>query len=522
MSEQDTRNSAAPEQAENAAAQDAAAEKKAKKKPRRKRRTIGVPVTLTLAILVVALLFGLVVGYAYGRNHGRDTIENLRKQVAELSDQLVVASGEEIDIFKDTLTPAEEAALGELSGEAMTEPETNAVSALSSDAFGEVNDSASAADPVVVAEFKGGKITADAARDEYARRMSGYLFAGFNEAGDGSSLMNDVLSDLVKEKVLRAKAEKLGLTDVTDQDAEALHKQAEEEFERRIAVTTAFSAAGDAADEEKRAAAEKYLLENEGTTVESIEAELKEKLWEQKLYDEIVKDVAVTDEHMQKLYDEMVETQKQLFTDSADSYEFAQMSGDTIAYNLPGYRRIQVIRLNVNNDENVMKIYDLNDQLTGLDPEKDAERIAQINAQIDECYATAEARGKSVAEKLKGGADFDDMIDQYGEDAGMKDPEMRKRGYVIAANSPLWAPDVRNAAMALEKTGDISEPVRTGDGVCIVKYIGDVKEGAVPMSEIKNALSEQALAAEKTDTYNAQVSQWIGEADPAYYPERMQ
>ncbi len=522
MSEKDTRTNSAEEQQNTPAVQDAAPEKKMKKRSRRRRRRIGVPVSLTLCILVVSLLFGLIVGYAYGRNRNRDMIEDLRSQIADLSEQLVVASGEEVDVFKDTLTPIEEAALGELSGEAMTEPESNVVSALSSDVFGEIDPTVAPAEPTIVAEYKGGKIMADAAREEYSRRMSAYLFAGFNEAADGSALMDDVLSDLVEEDILRAKAQKLGFADITDQDAADVHAQAEAEYEKRIDTAMAFASAGDSTDEERRAAAEKHLLENEGVTIEAIETDLKANLWKQKLYDSIIADVAATDDDVQKLYDDMLDAQKQLYTDSADSYEFAQMSGQTIAYNLPGYRRIQVIRLNVNNDDNVMKIYDLNDQLAGLDPVNDAEAIAQINAQLDQCYATAEARGKSVAEKLKGGADFDDMIDQYGEDAGMRDAAIRERGYVIAADSPLWAADVRDAAMAIAKIGGISEPVRTGDGVCIVKYIGDVKEGAVPIDEIKAQLSEQAVAAAKAEAYDAQVAAWIADAEPAYYPERLQ
>ena len=114
------------------------------------------------------------------------------------------------------------------------------------------------------------------------------------------------------------------------------------------------------------------------------------------------------------------------------------------------------------------------------------------------------------------------MIDQYGEDAGMKDASIRARGYAIAENSPLWAQDVRAAAMALAKVGDVSDPVRTGDGVCIVKYIGDVAEGAVPIDEIRSALTDLATENAKTAAYDAQISAWVSEADPAYYPERMQ
>ena len=307
MSEQDTRkNGVAASENKNTAASGDAPKKQTRKKARRRRR-IGVPVTLTIIMLIISLLFGLVVGYAYGRNRNHSTISDLRDQVADLSNQLLIATGEAVDVFKDTPTAAEQAALNELSGEAMVDPQDSAASALGGDVFGEIVDTAAEeSEPIIVAEFKGGSITADTAREEYARRMSEYLFAGFNEAADGSALMNSVLADLVRNQILYAQAEALGLTEATDQDAEELHAQAVSEYERRIEATTAFNAASDSDDADARAAAEKYLQENEGVTIDTIEAELKANLWKQKLYDSIVEDVTVTDADVQALYDRLV------------------------------------------------------------------------------------------------------------------------------------------------------------------------------------------------------------------------
>ena len=76
--------------------------------------------------------------------------------------------------------------------------------------------------------------------------------------------------------------------------------------------------------------------------------------------------------------------------------------------------------------------------------------------------------------------------------------------------------------MALASPGDVSGIVRTGDGVYILQYIEDVPEGTVAMSEVYDALSAQTRETARYLAYETQINTWMEEADPKYYPERMQ
>ena len=76
--------------------------------------------------------------------------------------------------------------------------------------------------------------------------------------------------------------------------------------------------------------------------------------------------------------------------------------------------------------------------------------------------------------------------------------------------------------MALEKPGDVSGVVRTDDGVYILQYIGDVPEGTVSMNEVYDQLSAQTRETARYLAYETQINSWMEEADPKYYPERMQ
>ena len=108
------------------------------------------------------------------------------------------------------------------------------------------------------------------------------------------------------------------------------------------------------------------------------------------------------------------------------------------------------------------------------------------------------------------------------DDAGMKDEKLRKTGYYVAENSLLWPKEMIAAAMALENPGDVSGVVRTGDGVCILEYVGDVAEGEVALEKVRDVLMEETLQNAKYDAYDAQMNQWLEEAKAVYYPERMQ
>ena len=76
--------------------------------------------------------------------------------------------------------------------------------------------------------------------------------------------------------------------------------------------------------------------------------------------------------------------------------------------------------------------------------------------------------------------------------------------------------------MMLENVGDISVPVHTVSGVHIIKYVGDVTPGEVPLDSIRSILEAEVLAEKQELSYVEQEAQWIAAADVKYYPEKLQ
>ena len=99
----------------------------------------------------------------------------------------------------------------------------------------------------------------------------------------------------------------------------------------------------------------------------------------------------------------------------------------------------------------------------------------------------------------------------------MKDDATRAAGYSVHANSILYDPAFKDAAMALEKVGDISDPVVGQYGVHILQYLRDIPSGAVELTdEMKEEFRATILQEMITEAMHSAVDQWMEEADIVY------
>lgn len=81
--------------------------------------------------------------------------------------------------------------------------------------------------------------------------------------------------------------------------------------------------------------------------------------------------------------------------------------------------------------------------------------------------------------------------------------------------------EFRDAAMALENVGDVSEPVRSEYGIHIIKYVSDAAEGEVGLDAVRDALESEVLAQKQDEAYTAAVEAWVEEADAKIYKDRL-
>lgn len=519
---ENTENAAPVQEAAQAEAQqpqpEAAAEKP-KKKKKRKKAKVALPIVAVL--LVIALLFGTLVGYIVGRNAVTDRLQQAEKQLAVLTQAFEEAAGTPVyDAFTEELTEENRSALSELSGASYDDGVQDILG--EDELLGQMLEGGEQAEPVVVAEYKGGALMSDEVAREYEDQMSALVLAGYSEAEIAETLLDEVMQYMVGDRVLADKAKEMGLYELTGADRAAVEAEAQDIYDAQIDFFRDYVNTEGMTDEEATGAVKNYLQQNEGVTLEGIRSELEQGWWVEKLYNEITKDVQVSEADVQQSYNALLADQKASFTAYVDDYEFAQMNGETILYNLDGYRAVRMLLFAFDDFEAYEAVLALSDELEELDPEKDADMIAQYKAEIEACYAPVEAKAQAALDEIQAGADFEDLIARLGDDAGMMDEYLRSTGYYVSNDSLLWPREFISAAMAMQNPGDLSPALRIADGVCILQYVGDVPAGEVALQDVQARLQENVLENAKFDAYEAQLSVWLQEADAKYYPERMQ
>ena len=105
----------------------------------------------------------------------------------------------------------------------------------------------------------------------------------------------------------------------------------------------------------------------------------------------------------------------------------------------------------------------------------------------------------------------------------MKSEPNKTQGYLVCDGLAIYEQSFQDAAMALEKVGDVSaELVRTSYGYHILQYATDIAAGEVEYTdEIKNTIHDDMLKQAQDAAYDAAVTQWVSEATVKTYDKVM-
>lgn len=495
--------------------------KAAKKQPSKRARRYGVPTALVAVLVALSLFFGGLLGFSVCNktNSYRQQLAEAKDRIVELENYMTMigfsADQDGEWVFDDGTGDSGE--FGDLAGQ--TGGDDNSL--LWDDGGVLKGMMTLEGDPVVVAEFTGGSVMSDEVVEPYNEALATQIF-GFGSADELSGeVLDEVLEDLVREKVIALHAEQLGLTAMTDEENALIEAEAQMYYDEQKEFYASYVNTDGMTDEEAEAAVADFIEQEAGVTMESLIEEAKRAEWSRKLYDYVVSAVTVTDEEIQAAYDTALSEQTASFAQPGE-YEYAVISGATIVYNPEGYRRIKQIQLSFDSAAEAEQAQQLMDAVAQLNPETDMEAIADYQAQLDALYATLEARAQTVLEELDAGASFDDLVVKYGSDDGMAFEPVKSQGYAVSKDTAMWSADFVEGCMMLENVGDVSTPVRTASGIHIIQYFAEVTPGAAQLADVSDQFRETALMSKQETAYNDQVDQWVAEADVKYYPERLQ
>lgn len=393
----------------------------------------------------------------------------------------------------------------------------------------------------VVASYDGGEITKGEALHPYASMVSYYsqLYSMFGMSINDQvleSVKQQTLQNMVQNVAIAKEFDARGLT-LSDEKLAEIQENADKTYQD--SYDAVYAKAAGKGDVKARQA--EYDLYANGYSKEGIYNELlaqaKREALEESLNAEIPE---VTDEQLQKAYDDKVAEDKESYAEDHDAYESAMTEADElVTWNPEGYRTVKHILVKA--DDSVMtavkdthaemktlkdNLKDLEEELKDLNDAGTADETAdaaegettetrtaeQIQADIDAAKAeiaakqadvdaadaavleNVKAKTDEIYAKLAEGATFADLIAEYGEDPGMQNEPTSERGYYVCADSEHWDYCFTEGAMALANVGDVSQtPVVGTSGAHIIRYESDVTPGAVPLDEIRETLTKTTL-----------------------------
>ncbi len=328
-------------------------------------------------------------------------------------------------------------------------------------------------------------------------------------------------------------------------DEEALRQEALAEWDSIINsyMQGMYGITDESSEEDKTAARAdtlSYIEANYGYTEESYIAEVLENTPLNNAYNAIIDelkasrpDLTATEEEILAAYNDTVNEEMEYIGNDAGMYEMYQnYYGYTFHYIPEGYRGITHILLKV--DQELLDNWtDLSARLeesheetesTG-ESEEPAETEEPVTEEMVEAARQAILDSQketldAISAKLESGVSFEDLIAEYGTDPGMKDENNLKNGYTIHPDSIIYDANFTKAAAALEKVGDVSDPVISSFGIHILYYLRDVPAGAIEITEEEKEQLRSEIESERISlAFSEYYDQWLASSDVVWTAE---
>lgn len=288
-----------------------------------------------------------------------------------------------------------------------------------------------------------------------------------------------VLNSLVETQLLAYEAEKAGYTLSAEEEQQAKEngKASYDSFYQSF-----LDYASNAGASDKTAYANKYLAEtlaSAGMTVASMKKQYLDNARDDLLISKLENDVFnidMTDAELQAKYDEeLARQQKDVEEDASNYFSITQLN--QYGYGYPALFR----------------------------PE------GMFN--VRQILVTDEAEAKDAKARLDAGEDFEAVLKEYNTDSSMDND-----GKYPVGEGANYVEEFLTAALALEKEGDISDPVKTEYGYHIIKRLENIPGGPVPYDEVKESFEVFANAEHKSNLRNAKIDEWKA-SDVTFFKE---
>ena len=328
------------------------------------------------------------------------------------------------------------------------------------------------------------QVTVQSLENAYKNYASYAGYYGYDVSTDQGrkDYLEYLLNSLVDRQLLVYEAEKKGYT-LTDEEKEEAKKSGAEQYEEYYQQFVEYAESAGTAD--VKYLANKYLTEalaDAGLTVDALKKQFVRDAEDTLLIDKLEEaefKKEPTEEKIKEMFDAEIASQKE------------KMEADPTAYFTQEY---------------------MNNYGYGYMPLCVPKGLFYIRNLLVEDEETA----KEVKAKIDAGEDFDALVEEYSTDPGSKDG-----GKYVCGEGANFVEEFLNAALALEKEGDVSDITKSEYGYHIIKRYEDVPAGDIAYEDVQDAFKELAKNDYQNELYNDAVAEWK-KTDVTYYPENYQ
>lgn len=372
-------------------------------------------------------------------------------------------------------------------------------------------------------------------------------------------LRSQALESLAVQAVLLNKAAELKLDQLTEEEKAEVYAQAESDwFYFRDSYAQGLALAEDATKEERDAAID-AAMKDADVTWDLVYTSTWRNYILDKTQQYMVRDAKVTEEAFAAAFDAQVASDKGSYEADPAAYVDALLYGQAPYYAPAGCRYVKQILIQYNEEDQTL-LDDANAALVTakstastaladakalLGEEADLEALmADAAAELTEeqaaalkALADAQAAEDAAAEaynqavetalaniapmadevlaRVDAGEDWDALTAEYNDDPGMMAGQpTAETGYAVCEGMTSFDKAFVDAAMAIETVGDHSDKI-VGEsyGYYIIKYVGDIAEGAVDAEAVREELTASLLESEQNSLYDATLNKWVEAAN---------
>jgi len=369
-----------------------------------------------------------------------------------------------------------------------------------------VNENPEKAKSQVVAEVNGEKITKEEFTNIYDQfKLSYGITEEYENDPEQSEMIKkfkaDVLEQMISEKVVLQNAKNAGFM-VKDDTL----SQAKDEFQNLIdniaeqmrLQDQEVRDGGENQDKDYSKEANDYVneqLQAMNMTQDEYIQYIAEQIVIDQFMEKTLEDVQVTSDEIEQYYQEQLENQK-----TSSSVTDAE-----VELYIPPERRVKHILIGLS-DEHQEEYNRL------LNEEKEDE----AKAYLEEKLKDIEPKAQEVLSKIGKGEDFEKLLDEYGEDPGMKDNE---EGYLVRQDGQ-FIPEFEEAVFQLS-VGQVSDLVPSQFGYHIIKLYEIRDEKVYTLEEKQEEITQALENQKKNEVWSSKVTEWFEKANIKRYENRL-